>query len=80
MELTIVRLADLEKTIKAQQGKIVVVYIWGDYSVPDRTRLADVVQMQQRMSRAPIVFMTVCHSPVDRDDPQQYEKHRGAQS
>src|SRR5262245_22856744 len=36
----------------------------------------DVVQMQQRMSKAAVVFLTVCHSPVDRDDPKEYEKHR----
>src|SRR4051812_11602737 len=76
VELTVVRLADLEKAIKGHQGKNVVVYMWGDYSVPDRKTLLDVVQMQQRMSKAPVVFITVCHSPVDRDDPKQYEKHR----
>jgi hypothetical protein len=32
VELTIVKLAGLEKAIKSHQGKVVVVYMWGDYS------------------------------------------------
>jgi len=55
----------------------VVVYLWGDYSVPDQKWLAEkVVGMQERFAKQPIIFMTVCHSPVDRDDPKQLEKQR----
>src|SRR5262245_39244764 len=77
VQLTLVKLDGLEKALTAHKGKIVVVYLWGGYSVPDQKWLAEkVVGMQERFAKQPIIFMTVCHSPVDRDDPKQLEKQR----
>ena len=41
VELTVIKLTQFEKALKAHEGKVVVVYLWGDYSAPDRKVLAD---------------------------------------
>jgi hypothetical protein len=69
-------LADVQKAIKGHEGKVVVLYLWGQYSVPDCKWLVDVVQLQKRPSMQPVAFMTVCHAPADRGNPQRLEKGR----
>lgn len=62
VKLSAVKFAELEKQLNSFRGKCVVVYIWGDYSVPDRAMIPAVVNLQQRYANKPIVFVAVCHS------------------
>jgi hypothetical protein len=78
VDLKVIRIGELETAIKSHRGKVVIVYMWGDYSAPDVKVLTDVAKMQKRMAKEPIVFMTLCHSPVHRDDPKLYEKKRAS--
>ncbi|MGE3807376.1 MAG: TlpA family protein disulfide reductase [Gemmataceae bacterium] len=76
VELTQVSGADYQKTLAAHRGKTVVVYIWGDYSVPDIQWLEEVVALHQRLAGRPIAFITVCHAPLQRDEEDERVKRR----
>ena len=63
--LSTVKMPSLEALIAEHAGKVVVEYLWSDYSVPDILWLAEVAMMRHRFPAEKVVFLSVCHSPAD---------------
>lgn len=74
VDLSVVKLADFQKAVQANRGKIVVVCFWADYSAPDVKLLGNFVALHARWKERPVVFMTLCHSAAGAEKRQKVMK------
>jgi len=77
--LEVVSYKQLKEAIKAQQGKVIVVDVWGEYCAPCKKEFPNLVKLHDRYSKEGLVCMSVSIDSEENDPSSlAFLKSKGA--
>lgn len=77
--LKVVRYPELVEAVKAQQGKVVVVDVWGTFCIPCKKEFPRLVELHRRYAKDGLVCMSAAvDPPAQREAALAFLKSKGA--